>query len=973
MIQNLAKSQKHRLVELLLACPSMQNKENRDILLQELPLHIASAISSNSVAKTHVLSIVNTCVRDQDGLGALLEALRFFDGKTRQYNEVIGFLKGEKAEIPPKKELVALSKELGVRQTALENFFEILGKSAVPLKNLDSELREVARKHKEFISRDLELVIERSNLSAKIKAKDEFTQHSEDSRQLIKKAQHKLRYLPSHPDYIKVMLMGGTVLSSAGNLKEAKELLLKALKISKTEEDRGLICFNLFQINIRCRDYRKALENLQEAIKINPGKYALHNVKKYPIERLLGAGGMGVVFLCSYPLKKKKVAVKCLWEKREGADKEAEIMQEAAGKYVPEVIDHDYSGSERAYFVTEYVEGAIDGATWLKKHGKLSLEEGLEVGAQIAEALQSAHEKGIFHLDLKPANILLKRSADSGIEVKIIDFGLSKLANSLQEEAVARQTELGLSVFGRGIMGTLEYAPPEQLGYGGEPDAKSDVFSFGTTLYHLLTGESPRFPDHRNLPDVRELQYLVLDCVKLEPEKRLDIREIMLRLGKIAESLPKAKVQKTDKKPGALKPPAGEVKAAEVSRDFLKEGETLIPAHSLDSRVRGNDGREVSPVKQEARKRSQCPEMVRLPPGTFRMGDSQGAGYDWEKPVHEVTLDSFSVACFPVTFAEYDLFCEAAGRKKPEDKGWGRDKRPVINVSWEDAVAYCEWLSAQTQEEYRLLTEAEWEYACRAGSETAYFFGDDEKRFGDYAWYSENSGGKTHPTGEKKPNAWGLYDMHGNAWEWVHDCYGYYPKEAQRNPTGPETGSSRVVRGSSWTGPARYCRSALRSRGDPGVRDDFLGFRLARTDPQPSYPFTLDGNSRTDSEIGGKREEKSSAAKDAGMPGNGSAPKKSLRKPVFIVVFLFAIVILTWLAVNSPQVRIQEPEMIRISGGTFRMGDIQGKSADDKKPGREVTLGEFFIGKYEVKKGEFRQFVQDAKYKMDAEKAEGCW
>ncbi|MCP4701362.1 MAG: hypothetical protein GY862_31580, partial [Gammaproteobacteria bacterium] len=251
----------------------------------------------------------------------------------------------------PAKEFLALSKELGVTQIALENFFEILGKGAVPLKDLDSELRQVAERYKEFLSADWEHVMAQSKLSAKIKAKDEFTHHSKQSRELIKKARRKLKYLPGHPEYLQVMLMGGTVLSSAGKLKEAKDLLLKALDVSRTEEDRGLIRFNLFQINIRCRDYREALENLQEAIKVNPGRYALHDVKKYPIERLLGAGGMGVVFLCFYPLKKKKAVVKCLWEKREDADKEAAIMQEVAGKYVPEIIDYDYSGSERAYFV----------------------------------------------------------------------------------------------------------------------------------------------------------------------------------------------------------------------------------------------------------------------------------------------------------------------------------------------------------------------------------------------------------------------------------------------------------------------------------------------------------------------------------------------------------------------------------------------------------------------------------------------
>ncbi|MCP4698306.1 MAG: SUMF1/EgtB/PvdO family nonheme iron enzyme, partial [Gammaproteobacteria bacterium] len=529
-----------------------------------------------------------------------------------------------------------------------------------------------------------------------------------------------------------------------------------------------------------------------------------------------------------------EVAVKCLWEKRKGAEREAAIMEKVAGKYVPEIIDYNYSDSERAYFVSEYVEGAIDGAAWLKKHGKLSLKEGLHVGMQMAEALQSAHEKGIFHLDLKPANILLKR-VDRGIEIKVIDFGLSKVANSLQEEAVTRQqTQLGLSVFGQGIMGTLEYAPPEQLGYGaeyGEPDAKSDVFSFGTTLYHLLTGESPRFPNPYKLPDNAELQRLLFDCVEPAPESRLDIREAAQRLRRLAESAAEKRAKenrKQDKKtkPQALKPPSKEVKTGEVFRDTLEDG-------------------------------SQCPEMVQITGGVFHMGDIQGN--DDEKPVHEVALDDFAIGKYPVTVGEFRRFIEASayqteaeagngawiGGGMKKDANWRNpyleqdDNHPAVCISWNDAAAYCDWLRQQTGEDYRLPTEAEWEYACRAGSESVWFFGNDKKLLGDYAWHAKNSEEKTHPVGKKKANAYGLYELSGNVWEWVHDWFGSYPKEAQENPKGSESGFFRVIRGGSWDNSARYCRSAMRGGYVPGIRVGNLGFRLARTNPRPFYPFTL--------------------------------------------------------------------------------------------------------------------------------------
>jgi len=151
--------------------------------------------------------------------------------------------------------------------------------------------------------------------------------------------------------------------------------------------------------------------------------------------------------------------------------------------------------------------------------------------------------------------------------------------------------------------------------------------------------------------------------------------------------------------------------------------------------------------------RDMGPEVIMLPGGHFQMGDES------EGPIHEVELDSFAIGRYPVMFADYDAFCDATGREKPDDMGWGRGVRPVVNVSWQDAVNYCEWLSRGTGQTYRLPTEAEWEYACRAGSESAYCFGDDEKSLGEYAWYEKNSEGKTHPVGAKKANAWGLHDM----------------------------------------------------------------------------------------------------------------------------------------------------------------------------------------------------------------------
>ena len=240
--------------------------------------------------------------------------------------------------------------------------------------------------------------------------------------------------------------------------------------------------------------------------------------------------------------------------------------------------------------------------------------------------------------------------------------------------------------------------------------------------------------------------------------------------------------------------------------------------------------------------------MVYLPGGTFRMGSEKGHGD--EKPVHEVTLDAFAVGRYPVTVGEYLRFARETGKNYPEwleegseyhlDTGEKDHYRrvgvspekgqlPVVGVSWEDARSYCEWLSEQTGEHYGLLTEAEWEFACRAGSESDYCFGDDRKLLDQFAWYSENSGSTLHDVGLKKANDWGIHDMHGLVREWVQDRFGDYPSERQRNPSGPESGRLRVLRGGSWCNSADDCRSADRSHDGPGLRHHYLGFRLSRT------------------------------------------------------------------------------------------------------------------------------------------------
>ena len=223
-------------------------------------------------------------------------------------------------------------------------------------------------------------------------------------------------------------------------------------------------------------------------------------------------------------------------------------------------------------------------------------------------------------------------------------------------------------------------------------------------------------------------------------------------------------------------------------------------------------------------------EMVLISAGEFMMGspDSDKDAFKWEKPQHRVRITKpFYLGKYSVTQEQWQTLM---GSNPSHFKG---PKNPVENVNWDDCQQFLGKLNAQVGSgagKFQLPSEAQWEYACRAGSKTKYCFGDDDSKLGDYAWYDANSDRKTHPVGEKKPNAWGLYDMHGNVWEWCQDWWkdGYYKESPVDDPTGPTGGSIRVARGGGWDDPAGYCRSALRGNLEPGLRNGNLGLRVSR-------------------------------------------------------------------------------------------------------------------------------------------------
>jgi formylglycine-generating enzyme required for sulfatase activity len=243
-----------------------------------------------------------------------------------------------------------------------------------------------------------------------------------------------------------------------------------------------------------------------------------------------------------------------------------------------------------------------------------------------------------------------------------------------------------------------------------------------------------------------------------------------------------------------------------------------------------------------------------IPPGEFVMGSpASEPGHDDNETQHRVKITKpFYLSAHEVTQSQYERVMgknpshfSASGDGEWRVSGIDTSQFPVESVSWNDAVAFCRKLSNEEGVEYRLPTEAEWEYACRAGTTTAYSFGEYVFKLGEYAWYPDNSEKTTHPVGKLKPNAWGLYDMHGNVWEWCQDWHGPYESlQVVSDPTGSTHGEHRVWRGGVFSyGPTVAC-AACRASNRPGNRGPNVGFRLARTIPLPLTTLPLARRSR---------------------------------------------------------------------------------------------------------------------------------
>jgi formylglycine-generating enzyme required for sulfatase activity len=515
----------------------------------------------------------------------------------------------------------------------------------------------------------------------------------------------------------------------------------------------------------------------------------------WELVQLLGVGGFGEVWKAR-KLYVDDVALKfclvadALPDARDRLRHEAAVVSKVMGQgRHPGIVklQDTYFDADPPCLVYEYVAGgdlAVAIRRWHHQPPADLVERVTRTMLELADIVAFAHQHGVVHRDLKPANILLQPQAGGEDSLRVTDFGIGGVAT---DQAMV-ETKTGLTQATDQITAlrgayTPLYASPEQI--RGEPaHPRDDVYALGVIWLQMLTGD------------------MGMMSIPADWQRELAERGVTAPVLQVLEKCLAAKAERR-------------LASAAVLLDALKGlTQAAPPGVEVEKTITNSIGM----------------KLVLIPAGKFLMGSPQTeeGRYDNEHQ-HEVEItEAFYMGQYPVTKGEFAAFVKATGHPNP---GAGEtDQHPVVEVDWKDAVAFCDWLGQKEDKDYRLPTEAEWEYSCRAGTTTAYSFGDHPNKLKAYGWCDDNAGGAAYKVGEKKPNSWGLYDMHGNVWEWCEDWYDkdYYQKSPGQNPQGPTAGRYRVVRGGSFDDPPRDCRAACRNYGAPWFRSDGLGFRVVR-------------------------------------------------------------------------------------------------------------------------------------------------
>ncbi|MFN7635973.1 MAG: SUMF1/EgtB/PvdO family nonheme iron enzyme [Pseudanabaena sp.] len=504
--------------------------------------------------------------------------------------------------------------------------------------------------------------------------------------------------------------------------------------------------------------------------------------ERYRALKVIGQGGFGKTFLAQdegKPSQPRCVIKQFIYDDPATLREAQRLFEQEAvrlddlGKHpqIPELLAHcEQEG--RQYLVQEFIDGE-NLLQELKRVGRFSEAKIKELLLDLLPVLQFIHAGQVIHRDIKPENVIRRRSDG---RLVIVDFGAAKMAS-----------QTALQKTGTTI-GSAGYAAPEQA--FGKALFASDIYSLGVSCLHLITNVNP-LTMYDPVEGFAWRDFLVNQKVSNELGQVLD---------KMTQPSVKQRYQSVAETLQVLQPKASSSVTPQPAHSPLStSGNSLI----LDC---GNG------VKLE---------LVKVAAGSFNMGSNE---INNAKPMHRVNLHEFFIGKYSVTQAQY----QAVRGKNPLNFKGAQD--PVENVSWHDAVKFCEKLAKRIGQKVRLPTEAEWEYACRAGSTRKYCFGDDVNKLYSYAWCGVNSRGKPHTVGEKLANSWGLHDMHGNVSEWCEDVWhGNYngaPVNGSAWLTGGDDNNMRVNRGGSWFSFTIDCGSANRDWAYVDRRNKFCGFRV---------------------------------------------------------------------------------------------------------------------------------------------------
>ncbi|MDM3849645.1 MAG: bifunctional serine/threonine-protein kinase/formylglycine-generating enzyme family protein [Aphanizomenon gracile PMC627.10] len=550
---------------------------------------------------------------------------------------------------------------------------------------------------------------------------------------------------------------------------------------------------------------------------------------QYEIIDNLGQGGFGITYLAQDHKRKKEVAIKSLnvsflkqryRDKYGNTDSFGEFLAEEQDKFNTEAMvlatfDHPhivkvypelFQENGLSCMVMEYVKGK-NLEQYLYANGVFSESAGLEIIKGIGEALSYIHSRNYLHRDIKPANILLRQEDNQAI---LIDFGLAREVNFAELMSLTNAK-------------TPVFAPPEQFENRSNFTPALDIYALAATLYVIIAVDEPPFIP---LPSPYLNAKIMLDMkMAIEPPQKYNSQISQ----KVNDAILKGMELDYQNRPQSITEWftfLGIQSQNNHLKTFTFEVVTTNNKGSIINKRNHSANYFVEDLGNGVKL-----EMVEIPAGTFYMGspENEEGRYDDESPQHQVNVPSFFIGKCPLTQAQYQAIM---GNNPAYFKG---ANLPVECVSWNDAVAFCEKLSQKTGKNYKLPSEAQWEYACRAGTTTPFYFGESItpdliNYHGDCVYAAAPKGkyrGQTTDVGTFPPNAFGLYDMHGNVWEWCEDDWEEnYTKVPVNGSASTSQSEWKALRGGSWFSPSKLCRSACCSFIYAGLDENRYGFRI---------------------------------------------------------------------------------------------------------------------------------------------------